>query len=207
MKQLLILLAIALACLATADAAAYRRGDKISEHFKQLDLPPEEIDPDVAPIQHQKPQELVEEEEEDVATGTSDADINEETEDVVPNVAENEIPGSTGTAAPAAAVAEAATAAPVANAAAASAAEATAAPVAATDATAGTTPEEEAGGLAKFCKCNENHCDCCRNFNLPFIPIKGPGCARMTYLGNEKMSISLKYGDLTLASRTVSSKL
>lgn len=58
--------------------------------------------------------------------------------------------------------------------------------------------------INKYCKCSEDHCDCCRNFALPIIPVRGPGCARISYLGNEKMSVQIKYGDIVLASRTVS---
>lgn len=60
--------------------------------------------------------------------------------------------------------------------------------------------------ISKYCKCVENHCSCCRNFNIPIIPIKGPGCAKISYLGDDRMSVTLKYGDITLASRTISSK-
>lgn len=60
--------------------------------------------------------------------------------------------------------------------------------------------------INKYCKCSEDHCDCCRNFALPIIPVRGPGCARISYLGNEKMSVQIKYGDIVLASRTVSGK-
>lgn len=60
--------------------------------------------------------------------------------------------------------------------------------------------------INKYCKCSEDHCDCCRSFALPIIPVRGPGCARISYLGNEKMSVQIKYGDIVLASRTVSGK-
>ncbi|XP_065363913.1 uncharacterized protein LOC135957155 [Calliphora vicina] len=188
MRNTLVLLCLALACLCHTQAAVYRRGDKISENFKQLDLAPEEIDPNVAPLPPKI--EGVDEITDDILN-VNDNDneiIDEAGENEIIDESANEIPQAESTVAPAVAVAT------------------TVAPVTVAEAVTPIKAEEEANGLAKYCKCNENYCDCCRNFNLPFIPVKGPGCARMTYLGNEKMSISLKYGDLTLASRTVSSK-
>lgn len=67
--------------------------------------------------------------------------------------------------------------------------------------------ENDQNAINKFCKCTDSHCDCCRNFALPLIPVRGPGCAKITYLGNEKMSVSIKYGDIVLATRTISGKL
>lgn len=192
MRNTLLLLCLALACLSQTQAAVYRRGDKISENFKQLNLAPEEIDPDVAPLPPNKVEHVQMVTESPMQAATNDNEILDEVADnEIIDESANEIPQSVATAAP---VAAATTAAPVA-----------ANPPAES---AATTPvkEQEPTGLAKYCKCTDNHCDCCREFNFPFIPVKGPGCARMTYLGNEKMSISLKYGDLTLASRTVSSK-
>ncbi|XP_013099930.2 uncharacterized protein LOC106082131 [Stomoxys calcitrans] len=187
MRSSLILLALALAaCLVSTHAASYRRGDKISEHFKQLDLPPEEIDPNVAPLDSMN--EVIF--DNDVL---DQAEAEAATED---NVIEGAGESAATTAVAAAAPAAAATNAPAVTSA---AAESVAEP------TTPAKPDEESL-IAKYCKCSGNHCDCCRAFNLPFIPIKGPGCARMTYLGNEKMSVSLKYGDLTLITRTVSSK-
>ncbi|XP_073831851.1 uncharacterized protein [Musca autumnalis] len=164
--------------------ASYKRGDKISEHFKQLDLAPEEIDPDVAPLDSENEvifdSEVVDQaEEEEEAAVAAAAAITENTpvEEAAQSVATTAAPAVTT-----APVTAAATEAPVKG------------------------EEENSNVLAKYCKCSGNHCDCCRNFNLPIIPIKGPGCARMSYLGNEKMAVSLKYGDLTLITRTVSSR-
>ena len=202
MRNILILLGLALVCLTfTAEAAVYRRGDKISEHFKQLDLAPEEIDPNVAPLGPNK-DDLIEEVTEDILIADNENDNDNEildeaddtgiiaigNENEIIDESANEIVQSEVTVAPVVAT--------------------TVAPASATPAVTSSPVkgEEEPSGLAKYCKCSGNHCDCCRSFNLPFIPVKGPGCARMSYLGNEKMSISLKYGDLTLASRTISSK-
>ncbi|XP_075156430.1 uncharacterized protein LOC142229747 [Haematobia irritans] len=190
MRNSVILLCLALAaCLANTQAASYRRGDKISEHFKQLDLPPEEIDPNVAPLDSMNEvifdNEVLDQAEEQSAAAAELATEDSIIEEVGQSVATTP-----------AAVASA----PVTNAPAATTA------AAATEATTTPVKGEDESVLAKYCKCSGNHCDCCRAFNLPFIPIKGPGCARMSYLGNEKMSVSLKYGDLTLITRTVSSK-
>lgn len=65
---------------------------------------------------------------------------------------------------------------------------------------------EQQSAITRYCKCVENNCSCCRNFNIPIIPIKGPGCAKISYLGDDRMSVTLKYGDITLASRTISSE-
>lgn len=196
MRSSLLVLGLALAaCLTFTQAASYRRGDKISEHFKQLDLAPEEIDPNVAPLDSMNEiifdSEVVDQAEEESAAAAA--------------VPEDEIIAETAqSAAPVAATSAPAVAA-------ATSAPATSSVVAAAAPAESTTPvkgeEENTNVLAKYCKCTGNHCDCCRAFNLPFIPIKGPGCARMSYLGNEKMAVSLKYGDLTLITRTVSSRL
>lgn len=68
------------------------------------------------------------------------------------------------------------------------------------------TTTSSQSAINRFCKCLENTCSCCRNFNIPIIPIKGPGCAKISYLGDDRMSVTLKYGDITLASRTINSK-
>ncbi|KAI9582071.1 uncharacterized protein LOC119637266 isoform X1 [Glossina fuscipes] len=157
----------------------FRPAQRISNNFKQLNLSPEEIDPNVAP-----PESIINGDQDDYIyfnSGTTGATQSSELiDDSI-----NEI--------------------------------SLASPPAVTPLITATTPAtllnstptkntNDSGGLVKFCKCTENHCDCCRDFNLPFIPIKGPGCAKITYLGDEKMSVTLKYGDLTLASRTISSK-
>ncbi|XP_061398359.1 uncharacterized protein LOC133334080, partial [Musca vetustissima] len=182
MRSSFIILCLAAVCLiGGCHAASYKRGDKISEHFKQLDLAPEEIDPNVAPLDSENEiifdSEVVDQAEEEAVAAAAAITESSVVEEAAQSVAT--------TVAPVTVAQTAAAAAP-----------ATEAPV--------KVEEESTSPLAKYCKCSGNHCDCCRNFNLPFIPVKGPGCARMSYLGNEKMSVSLKYGDLTLVSRTVS---
>ncbi|XP_023158725.1 uncharacterized protein LOC101452084 [Ceratitis capitata] len=210
-----ILLGIIVAALMTficADAkTVFRRADKISHPFQRLNLPPEEIDPNVAPLD---PQHIESLNSEDV----SGAGVDESTQqfadevldqadeataaaavtDEVVNEAANEIEETVATAAPAVATPAVAAASP----AAASSAGATAA---ATEATT-VQNQDDPSPISKYCKCTDDHCDCCRQFNLPLIPVRGPGCAKITYLGNERMSVSIKYGDITLATRTISGK-
>lgn len=203
-----LLLLLASAALVTVNAkTVHRRADKISENFKQLDLPPEEIDPNVAPPEPQKPDSL--------AAALTDAEPEAEPAAAAGEAAAaaidesvNEI-ASVDAAPAAAAAANAAEAAP----AAASASSAAAAP--ATTAVAAAKPkptkapakplEEDKNPISRYCKCTESHCDCCRKFGLPLLP-SGPGCAKIAYLGNDEMSVSLKFGEITLASRRISSK-
>ncbi|XP_052857815.1 uncharacterized protein LOC128265673 [Drosophila gunungcola] len=192
---LLMVLLVASACIAHLEAkTVFRRTDKISENFKQLDLPPEEIDPNVAPPESEPPKvdadadadvveqavvtpaSLVDESANEIASG----DVDVET----PNAVAAEV-AAPEAAAPAVATTLAAKPKP----------KPTAAP---------TTAKPE-NPISKFCKCTETHCDCCRKFGLPLLP-SGPGCAKIAYLGNDEMSVSLKYGDITLASRRISSK-
>ncbi|XP_030079967.1 protein bfr2 [Drosophila hydei] len=135
-RSLLLMLLVGSALLSAESKTLNRRTDKISENFKQLDLPPEEIDPNVAPPEPQKLDNAVAEAVEETVAEPDDADKNP---------------------------------------------------------------------ISRYCKCNESHCDCCRKFGLPLLP-SGPGCAKISYLGNDEMSVSLKFGDITLASRRISSK-
>ncbi|KAJ8926868.1 hypothetical protein NQ314_020719 [Rhamnusium bicolor] len=34
----------------------------------------------------------------------------------------------------------------------------------------------------RFCNCNALLCNCCREFNIPVVALKGPGCASLQYL-------------------------
>lgn len=61
--------------------------------------------------------------------------------------------------------------------------------------------------INKFCKCSEYSCDCCRMFGLPLLPVRAPTCAKLKYLGNDKMSVQLKYGDVVLVTRTISGNM
>lgn len=66
--------------------------------------------------------------------------------------------------------------------------------------------ENDPNPINKFCSCSSASCKCCRDFSIPLIPIRGPGCATVRYLDNDRLSIGIKYGDLVLASRTVDSR-
>lgn len=60
--------------------------------------------------------------------------------------------------------------------------------------------------INKFCTCSEAQCKCCREFSIPLIPVRGPGCATIRYLDNDKLGVTIKYGDFVLASRQIDSK-
>lgn len=60
--------------------------------------------------------------------------------------------------------------------------------------------------INKFCACSEAQCKCCRDFSIPLIPVRGPGCATIRYLDNDKLGVTIKYGDFVLASRQIDSR-
>lgn len=60
--------------------------------------------------------------------------------------------------------------------------------------------------INKFCTCSEAQCKCCRDFLIPLIPVRGPGCATIRYLDSDKLGVTIKYGDFVLASRQIDSK-
>lgn len=66
--------------------------------------------------------------------------------------------------------------------------------------------ENDPNPINKFCSCSSASCKCCRDFTIPLVPIRGPGCATVRYLDNDRLSIGIKYGDFVLASRTVDSR-
>lgn len=66
--------------------------------------------------------------------------------------------------------------------------------------------ENDPNPINKFCSCSSASCKCCRDFSIPLVPIRGPGCATIRYLDNDRLSIGIKYGDFVLASRTVDSR-
>ncbi|KAH8368354.1 hypothetical protein KR084_010362 [Drosophila pseudotakahashii] len=195
-NMLLMLLLVASASLLQLEAkTVFRRTDKISENFKQLDLPPEEIDPNVAPPESEPPK--VEDVADEVAAAVTPASLIDESANEIAS-------GDVETPNAVAPVPEAAAAAAEAAVPAEAAAPAVATTLAAKPTKAPTTAKPE-NPISKFCKCTESHCDCCRKIGLPLLP-SGPGCAKIAYLGNDEMSVSLKYGDITLASRRISSK-
>lgn len=60
--------------------------------------------------------------------------------------------------------------------------------------------------INKYCVCSEAQCKCCRDFSIPLMPVRGPGCATIRYLDNDKLGVTIKYGDLVLASRQIDSR-
>ncbi|EDW06190.1 uncharacterized protein LOC6585721 [Drosophila mojavensis] len=187
-RPLLLMLLVGSALLSVESKTLNRRTDKISENFKQLDLPPEEIDPNVAPPEPQK-----------LETAVAEAAA----ETVAEPAAATTAAAATGAADAAEAVDEAAN--EIASADAAAAAPVTEAAVAKPKPKPTKPTKQDDNPISRFCKCTESHCDCCRKFGLPLLP-SGPGCAKIAYLGNDEMSVSLKFGDITLASRRISSK-
>lgn len=60
--------------------------------------------------------------------------------------------------------------------------------------------------INRYCKCTSFECDCCRDFSLPILPIRGPGCANIRYLEGDRMSIGIKFGNRVLANRVISGR-
>lgn len=59
----------------------------------------------------------------------------------------------------------------------------------------------------RFCTCAERLCSCCRNFNMPVLNLKGPGCAALEYLQSDKLAISMSFNERVLANTTLKGKL
>jgi hypothetical protein len=66
--------------------------------------------------------------------------------------------------------------------------------------------EDDANPINRYCKCTSFECDCCRDFSLPLVPIRGPGCANIRYLEGDRLSVGIKFGNRVLANRIVSGK-
>lgn len=64
--------------------------------------------------------------------------------------------------------------------------------------------EDDANPINRYCKCTSFECDCCREFSLPLVPIRGPGCANIRYLEGDRMSVGIKFGNRVLANRVIS---
>ncbi|XP_075214984.1 uncharacterized protein LOC142320885 [Lycorma delicatula] len=58
----------------------------------------------------------------------------------------------------------------------------------------------------KYCACSNTMCNCCRDFNLPVIQVRGPGCAAITFLRENEFGITMKFGDRVLRNITLSGK-
>ena len=64
--------------------------------------------------------------------------------------------------------------------------------------------EDDVDAANKYCKCSSDECNCCRDFRLPIVPVSGPGCASIKYLGGDRMSVGIKFGNRVLANRVIS---
>ncbi|XP_076760830.1 uncharacterized protein LOC143429210 isoform X2 [Xylocopa sonorina] len=58
----------------------------------------------------------------------------------------------------------------------------------------------------RYCTCNENICNCCRDFHIPLVQLQGPGCASLQYLQGDNLAVQLSFGDNILTSTIVSGK-
>lgn len=62
---------------------------------------------------------------------------------------------------------------------------------------------DDSNPINRYCKCSSFECDCCREFSLPLVPIRGPGCANIRYLEGDRLSVGIKFGNRVLANRIV----
>lgn len=66
--------------------------------------------------------------------------------------------------------------------------------------------ENDLNPINKYCSCDTTSCECCRDFMIPLIPVRGPGCAKVNYLKNDRLSVQIKYGGVVLATRQIDSR-
>lgn len=59
----------------------------------------------------------------------------------------------------------------------------------------------------RFCTCAVESCNCCRNFSLPLLNIKGPGCATLQYLPSNELAISMSFNERVLTNTTIRGKM
>ncbi|XP_022184194.2 nucleoprotein TPR-like [Nilaparvata lugens] len=65
------------------------------------------------------------------------------------------------------------------------------------------TKQETSTSPTKYCNCSSSMCNCCRDFNIPVVSAKGPGCATISFLKDNEFGISMKYGDRVLRNITI----
>ncbi|XP_022915627.1 otolith matrix protein OMM-64-like [Onthophagus taurus] len=58
----------------------------------------------------------------------------------------------------------------------------------------------------RYCSCNAKLCNCCRDFNIPVVSLRGPGCASLQYLNGDKLAISMSFGERVLTNTTISGR-
>ncbi|KAL0101919.1 hypothetical protein PUN28_018463 [Cardiocondyla obscurior] len=66
--------------------------------------------------------------------------------------------------------------------------------------------KQAADSVNRYCTCNENICNCCRDFHIPLVQLKGPGCASLQYLQGDNLAVQLSFGDNILTSTIVNGK-
>lgn len=64
--------------------------------------------------------------------------------------------------------------------------------------------ENDPNPINRYCTCSEATCKCCREIGLPILPVRGPGCATVQYLEDDKMLVTIQYGDFVIAQRQIS---
>lgn len=150
---------------------------------------------------------------ENSATGTEDdgpsADDGTADNELISDEADDNVVGAAAEAvaviAPASSSSSAVAVAPAA-AAAAAAQPATATTAALANGGTGVVNQNDPNPINRYCTCAAASCKCCREFSLPIVPIRGPGCATLKYLEDDKMLVTVKYGDIVLTSRTISGR-
>lgn len=58
----------------------------------------------------------------------------------------------------------------------------------------------------RYCQCTNLMCNCCRDFSLPVVSLKGPGCAAVAYLNEDSMRLTMTFGDKVLRNITLAGK-
>ncbi|RLU15647.1 hypothetical protein DMN91_011401 [Ooceraea biroi] len=66
--------------------------------------------------------------------------------------------------------------------------------------------KQAADSVNRYCTCNENICNCCRDFHIPLVQLKGPGCASLQYLQGDNLAVQLSFGENILTSTIVNGK-
>ncbi|KAL2729980.1 putative WRKY transcription factor protein 1 isoform X1 [Vespula maculifrons] len=65
---------------------------------------------------------------------------------------------------------------------------------------------EATENVNRYCTCSDVICNCCRNFHIPLVQLKGPGCASLQYLKDDNLAVQLSFGDNILTSTIVNGK-
>ncbi|KAI4504225.1 hypothetical protein M0802_000696 [Mischocyttarus mexicanus] len=68
------------------------------------------------------------------------------------------------------------------------------------------TIAETTENVNKYCTCSNVICNCCRDFHIPLVQLKGPGCASLQYLKDDNLAVQLSFGDNILTSTVVNGK-